>query len=179
MSSNGTSAPPDTSAASCQAASSTNAASESWSARLCMRRSFTGPSGGPAKRLRPCSRARRGSGDDEVAEDLGGLGTGAGGSEPALAVGPHGLDDRQQRAALLGQAVLDARRDLGIRLALEDALLLQRAQPQRERAGADALERALELAEARPAVRQVADDQQRPLATDHFGRPADRAIGVR
>ena len=40
ISSNGISAPPETSSASCHAASSTKAASVSCSARLCMRRVF-------------------------------------------------------------------------------------------------------------------------------------------
>ena len=47
ISSNGTSAPPETSSASCQAASSTKAASESCSARLCMRREFAAARGDP------------------------------------------------------------------------------------------------------------------------------------
>ena len=45
--------------------------------------------------------------------------------------------------------------------------------------GRDALERALELAEARAALGEVADHQQRPLAADDVGGPADGAIGVR
>ena len=59
-------------------------------------------------------------------------------SQPLAAVDAHRLDDRDQRAALLGQRVLDARRDLGVRLARDDALLLERPQAQRERARRDA-----------------------------------------
>src|SRR3954464_12835836 len=88
-------------------------------------------------------------------------GLGAGG-EPALPVGAHVLDDRQQRQALPGQRVLDARRDLGVGVALDDPLLLQRAQAQGEGARADALQRALELAEPRVALREIANEQQRP-----------------
>ena len=62
-------------------------------------------------------------------------------------VGAHVLDQRDQREALVGERVLDARRDLGERLTLDDPLLLQGAQPQRQRAGAYPPERALELAE--------------------------------
>src|SRR4051794_24856723 len=127
MSSNGTSAPPDTSAASCQAASSTNAASESWSARLCMPRSFAGPSGAPATRQGAC---RCGLEREQLGGGLGGLAAGARRVQPFLAVGAHRLDDRDQRPPLLRQAVLDPRRHLGERLALEDALLLERAQAQ-------------------------------------------------
>src|SRR3954468_4629656 len=177
MSSNGTSAPPETSAASCQAASSTNAASESWSARLCMPRSFAGPSGPPATRQGACSAARL-EREQLGARVLGQLGAGAGRVQPRLAVAAHGLDDRDQRATLLGQAVLDARRDLGEGLALEDALLLQRPQAQREGAGADALQRALELAEPRAPLGEVADHEHRPLATHDVGGPADGAIRV-
>src|SRR5262249_44633773 len=95
------------------------------------------------------------------------------------AVRPHAVDDRDERAALLGQRVLDARRDLGIRAALDDALFLQRAQPQRERARGDAAERALELAEPRAALRQVTHDQERPLPADDVGGAADGAVGIR
>src|SRR3954452_23950056 len=99
MSSNGTSAPPDTSAASCQAASSTNAASESWSARLCMPRSFAGPSGAPASgsalaAAKKLDREQRGG-----AGVLGQLAAGARRVQPLLAVGAHRLDDRHERAA--------------------------------------------------------------------------------
>src|SRR3954468_22389897 len=181
MSSKGTSAPPETSAANCQAASSTNAASESWSARLCMRRSFAGPSGGPARRLPACKRRGRSGGDERGRVALAGLGLAARarGVEPGLAVGAHGLDDRDERAALLRQPVLDARRNLRERLALQDALLLERAQPQRQRAGADALERSLELAKPRAPLREVADHEHRPLAADDVGGATDGAIGVR
>src|SRR4051794_622250 len=159
MSSNGTSAPPETSAASCQAASSTNAASESWSARLCMPRSFAGPSGAPAT-----GSGLAGAGSALQREELGvrRLAAAARGAEPFFAVAAHRLDDRDQRAALLGQAVLDARRHLGEGLALDHALLLQCSQPQRQRARADALQRALQLAEARAPVREVPDHQHRP-----------------
>ena len=85
----------------------------------------------------------------------------------------HVVDDRQQRAALVRQRVLDARRDLGERLALDDARLLEVAQAQRQRARADPAERALELAEARVALREVADDEQRPLGADDVRGAAD------
>src|SRR4051812_48229684 len=70
-------------------------------------------------------------------------------AQPAAAVLAHRLDDRDEREALLGQRVLDARWHLGERGPLDDALLLQRPEAQGERARADALQRALELAEAR------------------------------
>ena len=55
---------------------------------------------------------------------------GALGAQPALAVGAHAVDDRDQRAALLGQRVLDARRHLGV------ASGARRSPPPRARAGA-------------------------------------------
>src|SRR4051794_26818549 len=59
MSSNGTSAPPETSSASCQAASSTKAARESCSARLCMRGEFAAPIPGPPTRTWACKVDQR------------------------------------------------------------------------------------------------------------------------
>ena len=98
--------------------------------------SSTAPRGPPPRRRRSCSPARVLRGDDGR---LGGLRAGALGAQPLGAVGAHRLDDRDERAALVGQRVLDARRHLGERLARDDALLLQRAQAQRERARRDAL----------------------------------------
>ncbi len=71
-------------------------------------------------------RARRSA----AASGSGGLGARAVGAEPLGAVGAHRLDDRDERAALLGQRVLDARRDLGERLAR------RRCPPPRAPAGA-------------------------------------------
>ena len=79
---------------------------------------------------------------------FGALGAG-GGAQPVFAVLAHVTDDRQQRAALLGERILDARRNLWKGVRSDDRLLLQRAQAQRERARADPRERAFELAEAR------------------------------
>ena len=56
------------------------------------------------------------------------------------------LDQRHQRAALVGQRVLDPRRHLWERLTFDDPLLLERAQAQRQRPRTDAVKRALELA---------------------------------
>ena len=59
MSSKGTSAPPDTSSASCHAASSTKAASESYRARLCMPRSFAPAAAAPPARTWDCKHTGR------------------------------------------------------------------------------------------------------------------------
>src|SRR3954466_16212645 len=96
-----------------------------------------------------------------------------GGGEPVAAVRAHPLDDRHERLALVRQRVLHPRRDLGEGLPLDDSLLLERAQAQRERAGRDALERALQLAEARAAVGEVTDQEDRPLAAEDLGTCAD------
>src|SRR5271165_1254314 len=96
-------------------------------------------------------------------------------AEPVFAVRAHVVDDRQQRPALLGERVLDARGHLGERVALDDALLLERTQAQRQRARADPRERAFELAEARAPLRQVAHEQQRPLAAHDLRGHTHRA----
>jgi hypothetical protein len=101
-------------------------------------------------------------------------GRGAVAAQPLTSVGAHALDERHQRPPLVGEDVLDARRNLGEGLTLDDALLLQGAQPQREGAGTDSGERALQLAEARTSLSEVANDEQRPLATDDLSRPTDR-----
>ena len=72
---------------------------------------------------------------------------GVAGREPLAPVGAHLLDQRHERAALGGQPVLHARGHLGIGAALDDSLRLERAQAQRKRAWADALEGSLELTE--------------------------------
>ncbi len=96
----------------------------------------------------------------------------SGAIEPLAAVGAHALDQWDERPPLLGQRVLDARRHLGICLALDDSLLLERPQAQRQRARADPLERALELTEARPALGQITDHEQRPFAAHDLGGSA-------
>ena len=83
-----------------------------------------------------------------------------------------------QRLALGRERVLDPRRHLGIGVALDDALLLERPQPQRQRPRADAGERALELAEAAAALGQIADDEDRPLAADDVRGGADGTGGI-
>src|SRR6185295_4240312 len=98
--------------------------------------------------------------------------------QPAAAVGAHVLDQGYQGLALLGEGVLDPGRHLGEGVALDDALLFQRPQAQRERARADPLERALQLAEAARPLRQVADDEERPLAADDLSRAANGTAGV-
>ena len=58
--------------------------------------------------------------------------------------------------------------------ALDDRLLLERAKPQREGARGDARQGPLELTEARPAVGEVADHENRPLSADDVRGRADR-----
>ena len=61
------------------------------------------------------------------------------------------VERREQRVTLRRDHVLDARRYLGVGLARDHALLLERLEPQRERPRADALQRA--LAEPPPELR--------------------------
>ena len=56
-------------------------------------------------------------------------------SQPIRPVGAHRIDDRQQCAALLGQHVLDARRHFGMRVAGDDALVLDDLRQVRDVAG--------------------------------------------
>src|SRR3954454_14166411 len=98
--------------------------------------------------------------------------------EPATAVGAHVLDQRDEGSALVRELVGHARRHLVEGAALDDPLLLERPEPQRERARADAVERALELAEPESVIRQVTDDEESPLAGDDLRRPADGAFTV-
>ena len=99
-------------------------------------------------------------------------------TEPLQTVRAHVLDQRHECTSLIGQRVLNPRRDLGEHAAVDDALVLERAQPQRERAGADPLERPFELAEARLPLGQLLDQQQRPLTADDLGGSAN-GTGIR
>jgi len=56
--------------------------------------------------------------------------------------------------------------------------ILERAEAKRERPRADPGERALELTEATAALREVADDEHRPLAADELRGRADWAARV-
>src|SRR3954470_22532557 len=98
--------------------------------------------------------------------------------EPMAAVGAHVLDQRDEGSALVGELVGHAGRHLVEGAALDDSLLLERPEPQRERARTDAVERALELAEPQSVIRQVTDDEESPLAGDDLRRPADGAFTV-
>ena len=165
--SKGICSPPATRALSRTAAS----AASRFSASL-RRKSRTSPASAP--RLGAPAPARRlaASGDWTFVLDAGRDGLGVLG-QPAHAVAAHVLDQRHQRLALLGERVLDPRRHLGEGVAGDDALRFQRPQAQRERARADPLERALQLAEAARALGQVADDQEGPLAADDVGGATD------
>src|SRR6476469_10118110 len=76
------------------------------------------------------------------------LALGSAAEQPANAIGAHVFDQRHQGLALGGQRVLDPGWNLGVGVALDDALLLESAEAEGEGAGADALQGALELAEA-------------------------------
>src|SRR3954447_21016819 len=94
----------------------------------------------------------------------------AAGPQPLAAVGAHVVDQGEQRAALLGQLVLDPRRHLGIGPAIHDALLLEGTEPERQGPRADACQRALELTEAAAATGEVANHEDRPLGADQVCR---------
>src|SRR5579884_3684122 len=134
---------------------------------------------------RSCSAKRRlqdqyrRSGSDDYRLTHGRLDLGGAAAEPLAPICAHALDQRHERLSLLGQRVLDARGDLGIGLTPDDPLLLEGAEPERQRPRADALKRALELTEPGPALGEVADHEQRPLAAHDLGGAADRTGAIR
>src|SRR5512146_3282129 len=89
-------------------------------------------------------------------------------AEPAIAIRAHGVNQVCQCLTLLGQRVLDLGRHLGVGAAMQHALTLERREPLGKRLGADANQRALELAETLRASRQVAEDEERPLAAHNL-----------
>src|SRR4029453_18465866 len=98
--------------------------------------------------------------------DLGGdrLGRCGGALVDAEGLAPAGaavLVQRPERLALRRERVLDARRHLGEGVPLDDALLLERTEAQRERPRANPGQGALELAEAATALGQVANHEDR------------------
>src|SRR5205814_559495 len=95
--------------------------------------------------------------------------------EPDVPEAAHLLDDRQERLALLGQLVLDARRRLGVAATGDDVLVLQRAQPVRERPRADSRTGVLELGEAARPLREVVDKHRGPLRAEDLRTGRDRA----
>ena len=133
---------------------------------------------GPAARL---GVYLHGAAGDMVRDRLGDAGLLASDLPDALPIVRKRLAAIAERSkpALVGQRVLDPRRDLGECLARHDALLLQRAQAQRERARRDAGQGALELAEARAPLGEITDHQQGPLAADDVRGTADGTVGVR
>src|SRR5829696_5824061 len=99
-------------------------------------------------------------------------------AEPLAPVAAHVLDQRRNRHALRRQRVLHTRRHLGVGVALDNALLLEGAEAQREGPRADAGQRALELAEAATALGKVANHKDRPLAADDVRSGTDWACGI-
>src|SRR5688572_14845696 len=96
-------------------------------------------------------------------------------AEPLVAEAAHLVDDGEERATLLRERVLDARRRLRVALPRHDLFRLEPAQPLGERARADPLARALELREPARALGEVVDDEHRPLRADDLGGAGDRA----
>src|SRR6185312_8779460 len=95
--------------------------------------------------------------------------------DPLVAEAAHLIDDRQERLALLGQLVLDARRRLGVAAADDDPRVLERSKALGERSRADALAGVLELREAARAFREIVDEHGRPLRAEDLSAGGDRA----
>src|SRR3954451_5996357 len=166
--SNSTSAPERSSSVSSAAASSAKSRSAPYRARLRMRGGFA-----PAVRS-PAGGRRLSSGADGVVGRRALLH-----AEPLAAVATHVVDQRHERLTLGGERVLHPGRDLRIGVPLDDGLLLERPQPQRQRARADPRQRPLELAEPAPTLGQIADHEDRPLTADDVRGRADGARGIR
>src|SRR5882724_2351993 len=98
------------------------------------------------------------------------------GDHPGAAELAHLADDRQERASLLRQLVLDARRRFGVAPANEDTLALEHVEALGKRAGADAGTGLLELHETARTFGKIVDDQRGPLGGDDLGRCRDRAV---
>src|ERR671911_786919 len=166
------------------AASSAKFRSASWRARLRMQRDFGTarecPAGGPRSAW-PRARPSQALGElrrDGLAPGFRRRGCAIVHAEPLAPVAAHVLDQRRNRHALRRQRVLHARRHLGVGVALDNALLLEGAEAQREGPRADAGQRALELAEAATALGKVANHKDRPLATDDVRSGTDWACGI-
>ncbi len=76
---------------------------------------------------------------------------------------------------LFGQGVFDTRRDFGIRLALDDELILEFLEAFRERAWADT-QCLLEGGEALRTAEEFLKNQERPLASDDAQRGFDMIL---
>src|SRR4029450_8229891 len=118
--------------------------------------------------MRPCSWLLDRGGDPVVLVDR----------QPAAAVGAHVLDQRDEGAALAGELIGDPGRDLGEGPALDDAVLLELAEAQRQGARTDAPERALQLTEPKGGIRKAGEGQKSPFAGDNLRRPADGTYAI-
>ena len=125
----------------------------------------------------PVGRARSAS-PFELGRSSGSVGVGRMNlaAEPLVAEAAHLADDREERRALLGQLVLDARRRLRVAAPHDDLLGLQPAQTLGERPRADPRAGVLELGKAPRALREVVHDQDRPLRADDLARGGDGAL---
>ena len=101
---------------------------------------------------------------------------GLGAAEVVDAEAAERHDHGRERAAALGQRVARAQRTLAVALARDEAEILEPAQPAGQQVRRDGLERAGQIAVARDAAQQVADDQQRPAVADGVERRGDRAV---
>src|SRR5437868_7076172 len=86
--------------------------------------------------------------------------------QPLVAAAREPGEHGQQLAGALGELVVDARRNLAVALAREEAVGDHAVEPRAELLGRDARKDPLELDEPPGAGREVADDQQRPLVAD-------------
>jgi hypothetical protein len=91
----------------------------------------------------------------------------------------HRLEHGTEAAAALSELIDDARRDLGVHGAGQDALVLEDPQALGERLRASDVQPLAKLAEPLRAGQELADDQRRPLAVEDEQGVLDRAAGGR
>src|SRR5579864_2918882 len=95
---------------------------------------------------------------------LGGAGAGELGEAPVA----QGADRYAQGSARLGKRVRPAARVAAVLTAEDEASLLQATQAVGQDVGGDALGRSEELAVARLAQEQIADDEEGPAVAEHI-----------
>lgn len=86
----------------------------------------------------------------------------------------HGIHDRLQRQAHLGQLIRRTA-SRGIRDPHQYPMPLQRVEPLSQQRGGDSGRALPDLVEGAAAVQQIADDDRRPALREQFGAPGDRA----
>src|SRR5690606_9331193 len=121
---------------------------------------------------------RRGCGGVRSRADSGGGGRPRRGDALAVLLGPRAdrVDRAEEGPPEVGERVLDARGDLGVDGAGDEAVPLERAQRLREDLRRHGTYEVAQLAEPQHAPAQRHEDEQRPLVADPLDDEAARAV---